>query len=110
MRTEVARLDVRDERSGGGREQHLPTVAGRRDPRRADHVEARVPLLAEVRNPRVEAHAYLDDRAVGPAVVADPLLPGERGAERGLDLLKDRRDLVARRVDLGAAVRSDLLA
>ena len=110
VRPEVAGLDFRDERRRRRREQDLAAVARRRDPRRADHVEARVPLVTEMRDTRMEPHPHLHDDPVGPPMVADPRLPGERRAQSRLNLVEDGRDLVACCVDLGAAVRCDLLA
>ena len=108
VRPEISRLDPRGERRGCRRQQDLPAVPGRGDPRRADDVEAGVALLAEMRNTRVEAHPHLDGEPVGPGVVTDPLLSGEGGLERGLHFPEDGRELVARRVDLRPARRRDL--
>ena len=110
VRAEIAHLDAGDEGRRGRREQDLAAVARCGDARRADHVEARVALLAEERHTRVEADPHLDDDLVRPLVVADPLLAGERSGEGRLRLLEDRGELVARRVHLDAAVGCDPLA
>ena len=109
MRAEVARLRAGRERRGGRREQDLAAVARGRDPRGADHIEARVPLLAELGDTGVEAHPNLHREAVGPLVIADRGLALERRRQRGLDLLEDRRELVPGRIDLRPPVRADRL-
>jgi hypothetical protein len=105
MRAEVAGLDPRDERRGRRRQEHLTAVPGRGDAKGADHVEARVALLAEQRDTRVESHAHLDRHALRPAVVPYPALSRERRVERRVRLLEHGGELVTRRVDLSAAVR-----
>ena len=110
VRLEILRLDAGDERRGRGGEQDLAAVPRGGDARGADHVQARVALLAEVGDAGVEAHPHLDDEPVGPGVVADLLLSGHRGLEGGLHLGEHRGELVPRRVHLGAAGRGDLRA
>ena len=110
VRAEIADLDAGDERRRGRGEQDLTPVARRGDPRGADHVQPGVALLAELGHAGVQADPHLDDALVRPVVVADPRLAGERSGEGRLGLLEDRGELVARRVDLCAAVGRDPLA
>ena len=58
-----------EQRSRGRRDEHLPAVSCRRDPRRAVHVDADVPLLGHVRRARMDAHPH-PDRARGQSLAA----------------------------------------
>ena len=49
-----------EQRSRGRRDEHLPAVSSRRDPRRAVHVDADVPLSAHMRRARVHTHPHTD--------------------------------------------------
>ena len=101
---QVAQLPAARQGSGRGGDKHLPAVAGRGDPGRSVHIEADIPLLAQVRRPRVDANPH-PDRAGGELfhrLRSGPHCPrscGERDEER-----------VSLRIDLCSAVSTERLA
>ena len=102
MLAEIAELGV-DQRRGRRRDDDLAAVRGRRDPRRAVHVDADVALVADQRRARVQAHAHTDrPRHHG--------LSFGRGRERARRRGERDEEGVALRVDLDAVVVGKRLA
>ena len=62
----VGRQLVGDQLARGARDEHLPAVAGRADPRRAVHVQADVVVHRDVRLAGVDTHAHAHVHALGP--------------------------------------------
>ena len=91
---------VADQRAGRFRQEDLATVPGRADPCRADHVEADVPLVADRRLARVEAHADTHLGALRPGVAREGPLTLDcdtHGVARARERVEER---VALGVDL----------
>ena len=99
-----------DERARRLREQHLPAVARRADPRRADDVHADVALVADRRLAGVQAHPHLDLGAARPLVRRERALAGDRGRDRVARTPERVEERVALRVDLAPAGRAERLA
>ena len=79
---DVGRQFVGDQLACGARNQHLPTLAGRADPRRAMHVQADVVIQPDLRLAGVhaDAHAHLD--ALGPTLGRRRALRAHGGGDR----------------------------
>ena len=63
-----ARQLVTDQLARGTRDEHLPAVSGRADPRRAVHVQPDVSIRPELGLAGVDAHAHAHFGALGPSV------------------------------------------
>ena len=59
---------VGDQLARGARDQHLPAVSGRADPRRTVHVQPDVIILSDVRLAGVDAHPHAHVDALGPTL------------------------------------------
>jgi hypothetical protein len=82
---------------GGRGEEHLAAMAGRSDPGRAVHAYPDVAVLSHFGLARVEAHAHLDLRPLGPGVRKQVAL----GVDRSGDGVVGRRE----RGEEGVALR-----
>src|SRR5205823_4559177 len=89
---------------------YLPAVAGGRDARGPDHVEAEVALLADVRLAGVQPHPHAQLLTAGPFVVAQRALRLDRRRHRVAGARERVEERVALRVDLRPAVRAERLA
>jgi hypothetical protein len=101
---DVNRQFVGDELARGARDQHLPAVSGRADPRRAVHVETDVIILSDVRLTGVhpDAHAHVD--ALGPMLGRQRPLRADRGGDRVARPSEGDEERVTLGVDLAAVV------
>ena len=96
---EVGELEL-DERGRRGRDEHLPAVAGRGDPRGAVHVLSDVALVGEQGRPGVQADPHLDRPGASAAVSLgrgrERTRRGREGDEEGVALGVDLDPAVAR--------------
>src|SRR5205823_389307 len=92
------------------REEDLAAVAGRRDARRADHVEPEVALFADVRLASVQSHPYAHLAPVRPLVLVQGALRVDRSGDCVARPRKREEERVALRVDLPALSGAERLA
>jgi hypothetical protein len=110
VRAEIGHPQVREERSRLPGHQHLPAVAGRRDPRSTVHVDAGVALVAEHRAAGVNADAHAHPALVRPVVVGQRALRRERRVDGSLHVGEDGEELVPAGFDFVTAGGRDRVA
>jgi hypothetical protein len=113
-RTEVPQRDIADklaryQLTGRARDQDLPAVAGRADPRRPVNIQARVIATARFRRARVHPQPHPHVAPLRPATRRKGLLPGHRGGNCFTRTREHHEEAVALRADLGAAVRLEAI-
>ena len=93
---------VCDQPAGDVREQHLPTVCGRSDPRRAVHPQPDIALLFDYGLARMQPHAHTHLGALGPFVLGKSLLRDDRGSQSRVGAREGEEERVSLVVDLSA--------
>jgi hypothetical protein len=107
MEAEIPEPLVADREPGGLRDQHLPAVGRRTDPRAAVNVETHVAVLGSRRLTRVGAHANSHHHAAWPRVTRERALSAHGGEQPGSRRRKRGEDAVADRIDLDAVLLRD---
>jgi hypothetical protein len=84
---EIAQRDVGgqlvgDQLARGAGDEHLRTMAGRADPRRAVHVQADVIVVADLGLAGVDPHPHAHVDVLGPALGGERALGADRGGDR----------------------------
>ncbi len=88
----------------------MAALAGGAEPRRSHDVEPEIPLAADGRLARVQAHPHPDDRAVRPLVGGVGALRLDRGRDSVAGAGEGEEERVALRVDLDAPALAEPLA
>ena len=109
MLTEIPERDVGRQLAGdqlarGARDEHLPAVSGRADPRRTVHVQSDVIILSDLRLAGVDAHPHAHVDALGPTLRGQRALRAHRGGDRVARPHEGDEERVALGVDLVTVV------
>ena len=101
---DAGRQLVGDQCARGARDQHLPAVPGRADPRRAVHVQAHVIVLPDLSLAGVDTHPHAHLDALGPRLGGERPLRAHHRGDRVARPREGDEERVTLRVDLAAVV------